>query len=170
MKNLIGLFLFIAFAMSFAAAPTAPTLYGPIAAEAVIYQLPLTIGNSQGFTTGKDTIVGLDSMRFANKIAVEPGCEYRLNILDSLVDTVKIMQRVYGYDGKTIISNTAIDSLKSGAHTNTTPATQQIALTVNSTVFGSKFDLVGISTVASGSLKAIVRYFSVIKVKSVLAK
>lgn len=170
MKSFIGLFLLIAFAMSFSAAPSAPTLYGPVGAYAAVVQLPATVGNTQGFTTGKDTIIGLDSLRFGKMVSIEPGCEYRLNILDSLVDTVKIMQRVYGYDGATIIYNTAIDSLKSGSASNVTPQLQQIALTVNSTVFGSKFDIVGISTVSGGALKALIRYFSIIKVKSVLAK
>jgi hypothetical protein len=171
MKRYIGLFLFIAFAMSFAAAPSAPTLYGPLIGESnFLVTYPATVGNSQGFTTGKDTLVGPDSMRLLNKMELKAGYVYYVNLVDSLVDTVKIRQDVYGLDGSTIISSTMVDSIKSGSPSSVTTNYQTIVLTANSTVFGSKVTLTAISTVASGSLKALIRYFSVVRIKSSLAK
>jgi len=172
MKSFIGLFLFIAFAMSFAAAPSAPTLYGPLIGESnYIVTYPSTIGNAQGFSTGKDTLVGADSIRFLNKMKLDPGYVYYVNVVDSLVDTVKIRQDVYGMDGSTLISTGMIDSIKSGSGASTSTNYQTVALTANSTVFGSKVTLTGIVHAGTpGTLRALIKYFSVIRIKSALAK
>jgi hypothetical protein len=172
MKSLMGLFLLVAFAMSFAAAPSAPTLYGPLIGESnYLVTYPYTVGSSQGFTTAKDTLIGADSTRLINKMELKPGYVYYVNLVDSLVDTVKLRQDVYGLDGSTLISSTMVDSIKSGSGTSTSINYQTVALTANSTVFGSKVSLVGITVGGSlGTLKAIIKYLSVVRIKSSLAK
>lgn len=169
MKNFSLAILFVGVVtMLHSAPPTAPTMYGPLKWEGIFSQSPSTVGNNQNLTskgTGKDTIVGADTMRLINKLVLEDGCSYVLQLLDSCAaaDTIKFMQYTYGSDGTTLMHSVSIDSL---VGTNDAGYTQ-IQLTAGTSVFGKRVDVYAIGWIST--LRCLIKRVELYKIKSILA-
>jgi hypothetical protein len=150
----------------YAAAPTAPTLYGPLSWECVVSNNIANTGNSQGWSsTGKDTLVGTDSIFLVKNYKLEPGYSYVAQILDSCnADTIKIFSNTYGSDGSTLMSSVSVDSIKS----DLSKTVQQIQLGSGLTVFGSRLNVIAYSYRAT--LKRLIKRFELYRVKSSLAR
>lgn len=168
MKKILSLFavLFVSVQL-FAAAPTAPTIYGPVQAECILANNICVTGNSEGLHgTGKDTLVGADTLRLLNKFKLESGYTYIAQLTDSagVADTVKFLQYTYGSDGSTLINTVSVDSIKGADDVGGV----NIQLTCNSAVFGSRVTLSAIKWIAT--LKTKIYRFELWRVKSNIAK
>lgn len=165
MKNVLLIVMALSLGL-FAAAPTAPTLYGPLDWECVLSNNIANTGNSQGWSsTGKDTLVGSDSIFLLKNFILKPGYSYVAVTVDSVAaDTVKFFQNVYGSDGVTLISSASIDSIKSDLSTTK----RQIQLTAGSSVFGTRINFIAYSYRAT--LKRLIKRFELYRIKSALVK
>jgi hypothetical protein len=118
MKKILASFSLVLFIVSVAMAglPTAPTLYNNNEWDVILSNNIYTTGNSQGTnasgTTGRDSLVGKDTIVLLNKYPIVPGYQYIAQVYDSsgVVDTVHYKFTGFSLDGKYAQADSALDS------------------------------------------------------------
>jgi hypothetical protein len=154
-KVLLSLVAVLAFAgLAFSAAPTTPTIYGPMdwkIAERVNDACAKCAAGSWIFTT-VTRITGTSDTAICTKVPAEPGWSYLLSVLDSAgaaADSVKIVFKLYGSDGTTLMNTSAIDTLVTGATFKT------ISVPIGLTQYGKSFSIT--ATGIGANVKKITR-------------
>jgi hypothetical protein len=140
MKKILSLFavLFVSVQL-FAAAPTAPTLYNNTSASIDYAANIYKTGNPNGaVSTGRDSLIGVDSIVLLKKFSIDPKFLYRLQILDSggVADTSKYEIQYFfgdknGTEYKT--ASSLIDSAAGSAPAAGIKRLKSIDLAVNTT-------------------------------------
>ena len=134
-------------AVSFAAAPTTPTIYGPMDWQIA----PRNQGALPGGTAA--AWVRSTALRFAGtadsvvftKAPIEPGWEYVIQCLDSVVtDSVRVYAKIYGSDGSTLMKTVDIDTI-SASETHLS-----ISIPVGLTIYGKSVTIGVIGIGATG--------------------
>lgn len=124
----------LAASLAFSAVPTTPTIYGPMDWE--IYMNPgKTAAGCQAGAWVRTTVMRIpttaDSTLFT-KMPIERGWSYMISVLDSVVtDSVRVICKVYGSDGSTLMRTYDIDTIGAGS------TYELISIPVGLTMYGS---------------------------------
>ena len=144
MRNLlIGILVIGMWMAAFGAAPSSPTMYGPV--DWQIYENPgKTASGCQANAWIRTTVMrgaSTGDTTWFTKMPIEPGWEYMMSILDSVgvaTDSLKITEVTYGSDGSTAMVTTAIDTLVTGA------THKMVSLVTGRTIYGKSVTIHGI--------------------------
>lgn len=120
MRNTISLLMLLAFAFVLnAAAPTTPTIYGPMNWQ--IAPRTNASGTQTNCVSGAwvynvaagTSINGTASLTLFTKMPIEPGWSYIVEMKDSIGagDSIQIQMLRYGSDGSTLMETSYIDTL-----------------------------------------------------------
>lgn len=140
MKKILSLFaVMVVTVQLFAATPTAPTLYNNTSASVEYHANIYKTSNPMGaVSTGRDSLVGVDSIILLKKVPIDPKFLYRLQVLDSggIADTSKYEIQYFfgdknGTEYKT--ASTLIDSAAGSAPAAGIKRLKTIDLEVNTT-------------------------------------
>jgi hypothetical protein len=167
-KILSSLFAIIAVvASTYAAAPTAPTLYGPLSfsvdyAWNVLSETAPSKGLFYAPGTAKDSMVAADTINLLKKYPIESIGDYAIQIFDSTstADSFKVEARVYGANGTNVTAWTILDTLGGGY------VSKVIGVPFSTVGYGKYIDVRTIKWV--GTVKAIIKRFEFINRKPIV--